>query len=93
MKFDWAPDPLIAIKLISMHMHMACLELNGLHFEVYNPLNYMSYIKMPFEEKEADLDNALLSSRQCNVVAVTLVIKYINRLIRFDLLFFTCKDR
>ncbi len=60
VKFDWAPEPLIAIKLLSI----ACLELNGLHFEVYDPLNYMAYVKLPFEQKEADLDNALLLIRQ-----------------------------
>ncbi len=55
VKFDWAPDPMIAIKFLSL----ACLELNGLHFEVYDPLNYMAYVKLPFEQKEADLDNRI----------------------------------
>ncbi len=58
--FDWTPEPLIAIKLLSI----ACLELNGLHFEVYDPLNYMAYVKLPFEIKEVDLDHALLLIRE-----------------------------
>ncbi len=60
VRFDWAPDPMIATKFLSM----ACLELNGLHFEVYDPLNYMAYVRLPFELKEADLDNALLLIKQ-----------------------------
>ncbi len=32
VKFDSAPEPMIAIKFLSM----ACLELKGLHFEVYS---------------------------------------------------------
>ena len=60
VKFDWAPDPYVATKYLSL----ACLELNGLHFEVYDPLNYMAYVKLPFEQTEADLDNALLLIRQ-----------------------------
>ena len=60
VKFDWAPDPYVATKFLSK----CCLELNGLHFEVYDPLNYMAYVKLPFEIKEADLDNALLLIRQ-----------------------------
>ncbi len=60
VKFDWAPDPYVATKFLSK----CCLELNGLHFEVYKPLNYMAYVKLPFDVKEADLDNALLLIRQ-----------------------------
>jgi len=60
VKFDWAPNPYVAVKFLSI----CCLELNGLHFEVYDPLNYMAYVKLPFEIKEADLDNALLLIRQ-----------------------------
>ena len=37
--------------------------MNGLHFEVFDPLNYQAYVKLPFEIKEADLDNALLLIR------------------------------
>ncbi len=33
IKFDWAPDPYVATKFLSK----CCLELNGLHFEVYDP--------------------------------------------------------
>jgi len=60
IKFDWAPDPMIATKCLSV----ACLELYGLHFEVYDPLNYGACVKLPFELNEADLDNALLLIRQ-----------------------------
>jgi len=60
VKFDWAPDPYVATKFLSK----CCLESNGLHFEVYDPLNYMAYVKLRFEIKEADLDNALLLIRQ-----------------------------
>ena len=60
VKFDWAPDPYVAAKFLSK----CCLALNGLHFEVFDPLNYMAYVKLPFEIKEADLDNALLLIRQ-----------------------------
>ncbi len=60
VKFDWAADPYVAAKFLSK----CCLELNGLHFEVFDPLNYMAYVKLPFEIKEADLDNALLLIRQ-----------------------------
>jgi hypothetical protein len=60
IKFDWAPDPYVALKFLSK----CCLELNGLHFEVFDPLNYHAYVKLPFEIKEADLDNALLLIRQ-----------------------------
>ena len=59
VRFDWAPDPYVAIKFLSK----CCLELNRLHFEVFDPLNYQSYVKLPFEIKEADLDNALLLIR------------------------------
>ncbi len=52
--------PLIAIKMLSR----ACLELNGLHFEVHDPLNYLSYVKLPFEMKEKDLDNRLILIRE-----------------------------
>lgn len=38
VKFDWGAEPLIAIRLLSM----ACLELNGLHSEVYDRLNFMA---------------------------------------------------
>jgi len=60
VKLDWALDPYVAIKFLSK----CCLELNGLHFEMYDPLNYMAYVKLPFEIKEADLDYALLLIRQ-----------------------------
>ena len=60
IKFDWAPDPYVATKFL----RKCCLELNGLHFEVWDPLNYMAYVKLPFEIQEADLDNALLLIRQ-----------------------------
>ena len=60
VKFDWAPDPYVAVKILSI----VCLELNGLHFEIWDPLNYMAYVKLPFEIKEADLDHALLLIRQ-----------------------------
>jgi len=39
VKFDWPPEPFVAIKQISR----ACLELNGLHFEVWDPLNFQQY--------------------------------------------------
>ncbi len=58
--FDWSPEPVIAIKFLSM----ACLELNGLHFGVHDPLNYMAYVKLPFETNEADLDNSLRLIRE-----------------------------
>ncbi len=58
--FDWAPEPSIAIKTISV----ACLELNGLHFRVLDPLNYMAYVKLPFTMKEQDLDEGLRLARQ-----------------------------
>ena len=51
---------MIATKCLSV----ACLELYGLHFEVYDPLNYGACVKLPFELNEADLDNALLLIRQ-----------------------------
>ena len=60
VKFDWAPDPYVATKFPSK----CCLELDGLHFEVYDPLNYMAYVKLPFDVKEVDFDNALLLIRQ-----------------------------
>jgi hypothetical protein len=60
IKFDYAPDPYLAMNQISR----ACLELNSLHFQVHDPLNYMAYVPLPFEQKEADLDNALLLIRQ-----------------------------
>ncbi len=59
VEFDWSPDPYVAIKFLSK----CCLELNGLHFEVFDPLNYQAYVKLPFDVKEADLDNALLLIR------------------------------
>ena len=31
---------------------------------MYDPLNYMAYVKLRFEIKEADLDNALLLIKQ-----------------------------
>ena len=48
VKFDWAPDPYVATKFLSK----CCLELNGLHFEVFDFLNYQAYDKMPFDVKE-----------------------------------------
>lgn len=36
-----------------------CIELNGLHFQVFDPLNFMAYVKIPFEMDEKDLDSAL----------------------------------
>ena len=38
VKFDWTPGALMAIKILSM----ICLELDGLHFEIHDPLNYMA---------------------------------------------------
>ncbi len=64
--FDRAPEPSIAIKMISI----ACLELNGLHFQVLDPLNYMAYVKLPFTMKEQDLDEGLRLIRQ-NIPALT----------------------
>jgi len=60
IKFDYSPDPYLAMKQISR----ACLELNSLHFQVHDPLNYMAYVPLPFEIKEADMDNALLLIKQ-----------------------------
>ncbi len=60
VRWEWPPEPLIAIKLLTF----ACLELNGLHYEVYDPLNFGAYIKLPFDVKEEDLDNALLLIRR-----------------------------
>ncbi len=60
VKFDWAPEPSIAIKMLSI----ACLELNGLHFQVLDPLNYMAYVKLPFEMREQDLDTGLRLIRE-----------------------------
>lgn len=41
----------------------ACIDVNGLRFQVYNPLNYMAYVKLPFDMHEQDLDNALVLIR------------------------------
>ena len=60
VKFDFASEPLLVAKVLSR----ACLELNGLHFEVHDPLNYMAYVKLPFEMHEKDLDNGLMLIRQ-----------------------------
>lgn len=60
VKFDYAPEPLLAAKVLSR----ACLELHGLHFEVHDPLNYMSYEKLPFDMHETDLDNGLMLIRE-----------------------------
>jgi len=57
VKFDWAPDPMVAIKVLSR----VCLELNGLHFEIHDPLNFQQYIKLPFEQSA---DNALRLIRE-----------------------------
>lgn len=27
----------------------ACLDLDGLHFQVLDPLNFMAYVKLPFD--------------------------------------------
>jgi len=56
VKFDFAPEPLLATKVLSR----ACLKLNGMHFEVQDPLNYMAYVKLSFEMHENDLDNGLI---------------------------------
>ena len=45
VKFDFAPEPHLATKLISQ----ACLDLDGLHFQVLDPLNYQAYVKLPFD--------------------------------------------
>ena len=58
IKFDYPPDPFIAMK----HISRTCLELNSLHFETHDPLNYMAYVKLPLMT-EADLDNALMLIR------------------------------
>ena len=60
VKFDWSPDPYVATKVLSK----CCLELNALHFEVYDPLNYMAYVKLPFDVTIDELDNALLLIKQ-----------------------------
>ena len=60
VSFDWAPDPYVATKFLSK----CCLELNMLHFEVYDPLNFMAYVKLPFDVTIDELDNALLLIRQ-----------------------------
>ena len=60
VKFDFAPEPLLATKVLSR----ACIELNGLHFQVYDPLNYMAYVKLPFEMNESQLDNGLRLVRE-----------------------------
>jgi len=66
INFDYPPDPYVAMK----HMSKACLELNSLHFQVHDPLNFMSYVRLPFEMKEADLDNALKLIRE-NIPKIT----------------------
>ena len=58
VKFDWALGPCVDTKFLNKF----CLELNGL--QGYDPLNYMAHMKLPFNVKEADLDNALLLIRQ-----------------------------
>ena len=60
VKFDWAPEPFAVIKTLSI----ICLELDGLHFEIHDPLNYMAYVKMPFSLKPSDIDNALALIRE-----------------------------
>ncbi len=69
VRFDWAPDPYVAAKFLSK----CCLELNCLHFEVLDPLNYMAYVKLPFDQTEAGLDNALLLIRQNIPLLITRV--------------------
>ncbi len=66
VKFDWAPEPLTASKVL----RRACLELNALHFEVHDPLNYMAYVKLPFEMNEDQLDNGLMLIRR-NIPKIT----------------------
>ncbi len=62
VKFDWAPEPSLATKILSR----ACIELNGLHFEVYDPLNFLSYVKLPYDMNADDVyvDYALQVIRQ-----------------------------
>ncbi len=60
VKFDFAPNPMLATQVLSR----ACIALNGLHFQVYDPSNYMAYVKLPFEMHEKDLDNALMLIRE-----------------------------
>ncbi len=66
VKFDFAPKPLLAIKVLSR----ACTELNGLHFEIHDRLNYMAYVKLPFEMNESQLDNGLRLVRE-NIPKIT----------------------
>ena len=66
VKFDFAPEPLLAIKVLSR----ACIELNGLHFQVFDPLNYMAFVKLPFEMNESQLDNGLKLVRE-NIPKIT----------------------
>ena len=60
-KFDFLPEPMLATKVLIR----ACIDVNGLRFQVYNPLNYMAYVKLPFvnDMHEQDLDNALVLIR------------------------------
>ncbi len=51
---------LIATKLLSI----ACLDLNGLHYQVHDPLNYQQIIKQNFDRTEDNLDIALQLIRE-----------------------------
>ena len=55
VEYDFPPDPKLCMEVMSR----ACLDLQGLHFQVFDPLNYQAYVKLPFEMNESELDNGL----------------------------------
>lgn len=60
MEYDFPPDPKLCMEVMSR----ACLDLQGMHFQVFDFLNYQAYVKLPFEMNESELDNGLRLIRE-----------------------------
>ena len=46
-------------------INRACTELDGMHFQVYDPLNYMASVHLPFEMREESRQWVLTYAAGC----------------------------